>query len=201
MTKKVNLVTDAGADVSTVNHAVSQRIKLYRKQKKLSLDELSRRANISKGMLVEIEGCKANPSIALLCRLGAAMGVSVADFVDVSIKPDVHIIAEAEIPELWKGDKGGSARLLAGSGGPDMTELWSWEMLPGEKFHSSGHPAGTLELLYVQSGTLTLGVKDILYKVNSGCSATARTDVPHFYENLEEHPLKFIMTVNEKASW
>ena len=200
MTKKVNLVTEAGADVSTVNEAVSHRIKQYRKQKKLSLDELSRRANVSKGMLVEIEGCKANPSIALLCRLAAAMGVSVADFVDVSTRPDVHIIADAEISELWKGEKGGSARLLAGSGGPDMTELWMWEMQPGEKFSSPGHPSGTLELLYVQAGTLTLGVKDSLFQVITGYSATARTDAPHFYENQGESILKFIMTVNEKAS-
>ena len=74
MTKKVNLMTDADSIVSTVNEAVSQRIKLYRKQKKISLDELSRRAGVSKGALVEIEGCRANPSIALLCRLAAAMG-------------------------------------------------------------------------------------------------------------------------------
>ncbi|EMW6553123.1 helix-turn-helix transcriptional regulator [Citrobacter cronae] len=200
MTKKVNLMTDAGADVSTVNEAVSQRIKQYRKQKKMSLDELSRQANVSKGALVEIEGCKANPSIALLCRLAAAMGVSVADFVDVGTKPTVHLIAECEIPELWKGDKGGRARLLAGSGGPDMTELWMWEMQPGEKFASPGHSTGTLELFYVQTGTLTLGVQEHLYLVNSGCSATARTDVPHFYENRGESPLIFIMTVNEKAS-
>ncbi len=200
MTKKVNIMTDAGADVSTVNEAVSQRIKQYRKQKKMSLDELSRQANVSKGALVEIEGCKANPSIALLCRLAAAMGVSVADFVDVGTKPTVHLIVEGEIPELWKGDKGGRARLLAGSGGPDMTELWMWEMQPGEKFASPGHTTGTLELFYVQTGTLTLGVQEHLYLVNSGCSATARTDVPHFYENRGESPLIFIMTVNEKAS-
>lgn len=193
-------MTEAGADVNTVNEAVSQRIKQYRKQKKMSLDELSRRANVSKGALVEIEGCKANPSIALLCRLAAAMGVSVADFVDVGSKPTVHLIAEVEIPELWKGDKGGRARLLAGSGGPDMTELWMWEMQPGEKFASPGHPEGTLELFYVQMGTLTLGVQDHLYQVNTRCSATARTDVPHFYENRGEGPLTFIMTVNEKAS-
>ncbi len=81
-----------------------------------------------------------------------------------------------------------------------MTELWLWEMPPGEKFESPGHPAGTLELLYVQAGTLTLSVKDSLYQVNTGCSATARTDVPHFYANQGETPLNFIMTVNEKAS-
>ncbi len=200
MTKKVNLMTDANSIASSVNEAVSQRIKLYRKQKKISLDELSRRAGVSKGALVEIEGCRANPSIALLCRLAAAMGVSVADFVDVSSKPTVHLIAEDEIPELWEGEKGGRARLLAGSGGPDMTELWMWEMQPGEKFASPGHSSGTLELLYVKSGTLTLGVKESVFQVTAGFSVTAKTDVPHFYENQGENPLDFIMTVNEKAS-
>ncbi len=28
-----------------------------------------------------------------------------ADFVDVSAKPTVHLIAEDEIPELWEGEK------------------------------------------------------------------------------------------------
>ncbi|HCT2587248.1 helix-turn-helix domain-containing protein [Escherichia coli] len=200
MTKKVNLMTDVNSIVSTVNEAVSQRIKLYRKKKKISLDELSRRAGVSKGALVEIEGCRANPSITMLCRLAAAMGVSVADFVDVSSKPTVHLITESEIPELWEGEKGGKARLLAGSGGPDMTELWMWEMQPGEKFASPGHTEGTLELFFVQSGTLTLGIQEHEYLVKTGCSATARTDVPHFYENQGESPLVFIMTVHEKVS-
>ena len=107
MTKKVNLMTDANAIVNTVNEAVSQRIKQYRKQKKISLDELSRRAGVSKGALVEIEGCRANPSIALLCRLATAMGVSVADFVDVSSKPTVLLIAEDEIQNCGKVKKAG----------------------------------------------------------------------------------------------
>ena len=41
-------MTDANSIASSVNEAVSQRIKLYRKQKKISLDELSRQAGVSK---------------------------------------------------------------------------------------------------------------------------------------------------------
>ena len=68
MTKKVNIPTDSGADLQTVSQAVAVRIKAFRQQQKLSLDELSRRAGVSKGMLVEIEKCLANPSIAMLCK-------------------------------------------------------------------------------------------------------------------------------------
>ena len=45
---------------------------------------------------------------------------------------------------------------LAGTAGPNMIELWRWEMQPGEAFTSPGHPATTFELLHVEAGALTL---------------------------------------------
>nr|CAB3502892.1 unnamed protein product [Digitaria exilis] len=119
-------MTDSGADIAQISLALATRIRNWRKEKKLSLDELSRRASVSKGMLVEIEKGAANPSIAILCKLAAALGVSVADIVNVSSEPRVHVIEEAAIPVLWQGPQGGYARLLAGTSGPDMIELWQW---------------------------------------------------------------------------
>ncbi len=71
----------------------------------MSLDELSRRASISKGMLVEMEKA-ANPSITILCKLAAALGVSVADIVNVASEPALHIIPAEQIPTLWQGPLG-----------------------------------------------------------------------------------------------
>lgn len=197
MTDKVNILTDAGADIARVSLAVATRIRSWRKEKKLSLDELSRRAGVSKGMLVEIEKGTANPSIALLCKLAAALGISVAEIVNVASDPMVQVIEAAAIPVLWQGERGGSARLLAGSAGPDMIELWRWEMYPGERFTSPGHPSGTFELLHVESGTLTLRVEETLTQVAAGASAVARTEAAHSYANEGEGPLRFTMTVAE----
>lgn len=197
MTKKVNILTGAGADVHTVTEAVSRRLKEHRKQQKISLDELSRRAGVSKGMLVEIEKGTANPSIAILCKIAASLGLSVADIVDVASTPTVHLIEPSAIPTLWTGPLGGSARLLAGTSGPDMIELWRWEMHPGERFSSQGHPAGTCELFHVELGSLTLMVDETTLIIGQGCSAVARTDVPHAYSNESDSPLRFTMTVAE----
>ncbi|MEL2239722.1 helix-turn-helix domain-containing protein [Leclercia adecarboxylata] len=197
MTDKVNIMTATGADVAQVSLAVANRIRNWRKEKKLSLDELSRRACVSKGMLVEIEKGAANPSIAILCKLAAALGISVADIVNVASEPQVHIIEEAAIPVLWQGEKGGSARLLAGTAGPDMIELWRWEMQPGESFSSPGHPAGTFELLHVEAGVLTLKVEESVNQVIAGASAVAKTDAAHSYVNDGESVLRFTMTVAE----
>ncbi|NYS30841.1 helix-turn-helix transcriptional regulator [Pantoea sp. WMus005] len=197
MTKKVNITTDAGADVASVNQAVSDSIKSWRKSQKLSLDELSRRAGVSKGMLVEIEKGAANPSIAILCKVAAALGVSVADIVNVSHAPDAWLIETSDMPVLWQGEQGGSAKMLAGTRGPDMIELWRWQMFAGEVFSSTGHSSGTLELLHVEQGTLALTVGEQSLVVQQGCAAVARTDIPHAYASADDQPVIFTMTVAE----
>ena len=197
MTDKVNIMTEQGADVAQVSLAVANRIRNWRKEKKLSLDELSRRASVSKGMLVEIEKGSANPSIGILCKLSAALGLSVADLVNVSSEPAVHLVDAPEIPTLWHGPLGGTARLLAGTTGPDMIELWQWEMAPGERFDSDGHTTGTVELFHVEQGILTIGIDGEQWQVKAGQSLVARTDVPHHYANSAETPLRFTMTVAE----
>lgn len=199
MNKKVNISTSTGADATVINETLASAVRQYRSQRKMSLDELSRLAGVSKGMLVEIEACRANPSIALLCRLASAMGVSVADMVNVASQSHVRLIMPADIPCLWHGDRGGSARLLAGTSGPDMVELWEWKMYTGEAFTSDGHPNGTSELIHVVQGRLQLIVGEEAVIVDEGCSAIARTDVPHSYACASEGIMVFTMTVSERA--
>ncbi len=81
-------------------------------------------------MLVEIEKGSANPSIAILCKLAAAGPVG-GGHRQRDPRPAAYLIESQDIPTLWHGDRGGSARLLAGTRGPNMIELWRWEMAPG----------------------------------------------------------------------
>ncbi|ELY5928863.1 helix-turn-helix domain-containing protein [Cronobacter turicensis] len=197
MTQKVNIMTEPGADIDSLSVALAQRLKSWRKEHNVTLDTLSRRAGVSKGMLVELEKAAANPSIAILCKIAAALGLSVADLLDVASQPAARLTEASQIPVLWTGDSGGTARLLAGTSGPSMVELWRWEMRPGERFTSPGHPQGTAELLHVEQGILTLSVNDERLHINAGASAVARTDAPHGYANEQQATLIFTMTVYE----
>ncbi|PSS64529.1 XRE family transcriptional regulator [Ensifer sp. NM-2] len=197
MEKKVNISTETVADVRRVSATVSQNLKLFRRQNGLSLDELSRRSGVSKGMLVEIEKGSANPSIATLCRAATALGVSIADFVGVASSVPVRIVPPEDASTLWRGPNGGSATLLVGTNGPDEIELWRWSMFPGEVFESPGHSPGTLELLNVESGELTFRLEDNEQVVQAGSSVLARTESPHAYVNRGEGELRFVMAVAE----
>jgi transcriptional regulator with XRE-family HTH domain len=176
---------------------VSSRIRDRRRDQRLSLDRLAVLAGVSKGMLVQIEQGQANPSIATLCKVAAALGASVADLVQVAGRHPAEVMPAASPRLLWRGPKGGSATLLVGSAGPDMLELWSWELRPGERYDAPAHPEGTQELLHVERGRLALAFGEVSYVIETGGSAVAQTDRPHAYACDGKRPAQFTMVVAE----
>jgi transcriptional regulator with XRE-family HTH domain len=176
---------------------VSGRIRQKRTDQRLSLDRLSTLAGVSKGMLVQIENGQANPSIAILCRVAAALGASVADLVQVPGQHPAEVLPAGAPRLLWRGAKGGSATLLVGSTGPDMLELWAWELRPGERYDAQAHSLGTRELIHVVSGRLALVFDDVSYVIGNGASAAAHTDRPHAYVCDGKKPVRFTMVVAE----
>lgn len=179
--------------------AVATRIATLRKEHGLSFDALAQRAGVSKGTLVQIEQGRANPSISTLCRLAAALEVSVADLVTPVEGPEhvVTVIGPSGVRCLWNGPQGGSAVLMAGTPGPEMLELWQWELMPGERFDANGHGSGTREIVHVMSGNLALEIDGQTAIVGTGSSAIARTDKPHAYRNPGNSPVRFTMVVHE----
>ena len=189
------LVTSADRHVVKL---LSERIRTRRRDRRLSLDRLAALAGVSKGALVQIEAGDANPSIATLCKLSAALGASVADLVQASGQHPAEVLPATAPRLLWRGPKGGSATLLVGSPGPDMLELWSWELRPGERYEASAHPPGTQELMHVVSGALTLSFGEVSYVIQSGGSAVAHTDRPHAYVCDGRRAVRFTMVVSER---
>jgi transcriptional regulator with XRE-family HTH domain len=205
MTKKVNKMVKPRNEPNSeeaMGAAVAQRISSLRKAQNFTFDALAMRARVSKGTLVQIEQERANPSISTLCRLAIALGVSVADLVAPASEAQsmVSVVGKSETRNLWTGPHGGSAVLLAGTAGPDMLEMWRWELKPGERFEASRHGRGTRELIHVTSGRLFLEVEGKGTIVGAGATAIALTDRPHAYSNPGKSSVCFFMTVDEPVT-
>ncbi|MFW6130154.1 MAG: helix-turn-helix domain-containing protein, partial [Atribacterota bacterium] len=56
---------------------IGKRIKIIRKQKKLSLKELAEKTELSKSFLSELERSKKSPRIATLKKIAEGLGVNV----------------------------------------------------------------------------------------------------------------------------
>jgi transcriptional regulator with XRE-family HTH domain len=182
-------------DADEVAAAIARNAKVLRSERGWSLDQLAGRSDISKGMLVQIEQARTNPSIATLCRLADAFGVTLAQLVELDDGTTVRVVDPAEVVRLWTGAPGSTGDLLAGTDRSEHVELWRWTLAAGDEHASVGHLPGTKELIAVLTGTLTLEVGGTDHPVVAGGAVLFDADRPHRYRNVEPTPLDLILVV------
>ncbi|WP_090938455.1 helix-turn-helix domain-containing protein [Nonomuraea jiangxiensis] len=182
-------------DPDLINQAIATNVRAHRAHRGLTLDALAARSGVSRGMLVQVEQGRTNPSVSTLTRIASALGVTVARLVEVSDVPVVRVVSKADVVTFHQGDV--QARLLVGADMPLILELWDWRLAPGEHHDGDAHPAGTREMVTVLAGELTLTVYGRAYTVGQDDAALFTADRPHRYANLGSEDLRFVMVVAE----
>jgi transcriptional regulator with XRE-family HTH domain len=183
-------------DPEDVNAAVGRNVRGHRTRLAWTLDDLAARAGVSKGMLSQVEQGRTNPSVATVCRLATALGVSLASLVEAPEAPSARVVRAKEAVTLWTGGhQDSAARLLVGSGTSQQVELWDVRMVPGDGYASEGHPSGTRELLLVIDGELTLELDGDPHLVGPGDAIAFAADRRHAYRNKGTTPLRYSLSV------
>ncbi|MEQ9334663.1 XRE family transcriptional regulator [Thalassobaculum sp.] len=184
------------AEADQMAAVIARNVALRRHGQRLSYEQLARRAGVSKGVVVQIEQARSNPNIATLCRLASALGVAVVDLLEEGAGAAVRIVRAADVPVLWRGAGGGRGRLLAGTRGPDMLELWEWELCAGERYDGAAHAAGTREVLHVIEGRLAVELDGERFELDRGDGMTFAADRRHAYLAVSDR-VRFTMIVHE----
>ncbi|MFE3654186.1 helix-turn-helix domain-containing protein [Streptomyces sp. NPDC059122] len=184
------------AETAAALRAVAHNVKAARLRAGLSLDELGRRAQVSKGALVGLEKAQGNPNLATLVRLADTLGISVSTLMQGPPEGRVRITAADAVAPLWTGARGSQARLMLTTSGPAPVEVWRWQLEPDEEYPSHPHQAGVVETVSVTSGRMTLVVDGIEHTVEAGQTATFDGDAPHAYRGSGTGTCDLIMTVH-----
>lgn len=175
--------------------ALARNLRRLRGERGLTLDELARRAGVSRSMLIQIEQRRVNPTLATLVRLAQALDVGLAELVELGGRRRVRIVARDEAVELWASPGGGTGRLLVGSDQLDHIEFWDWRLEPGDVHEAEAHAPGTAEIVHVLEGALTLAVDGEPHTATAGESIVFPADADHTYSNEGTHPLRLFMIV------
>lgn len=181
--------------LGAVTNAVAVNVREQRKRLAWTLDTLASRAGLSKGIVVQVEQARANPSLATLSKLGEALGLSMSDLIAVGEAPAVRVVDSASAPVLWEGDPGSRARLLIGSHTPDLLEMWDWSLAPGERYQGRAHGPDARELITVTEGELTLTVSGQDHLIRAGDSVSYEADRPHSFNNESPDVVSFVLVV------
>ena len=185
-----------GSDPDAVTAAVGRNLRRLRTRRAWTLDELAGRSGVSKGMLIQIEQSRTNPSLGTLCRVAEALDVSLARLVDLDEAPAVRVVTADQGVLLWRDGEASHGRLLVGTDRDAHIELWDWLLAPGVAHTSEAHAPGIEELLHVTEGVLTLEVDGTTHEVGPAGAVAFQADRPHAYRNAAAAtPVRFTMTV------
>lgn len=166
--------------------AVGERIKAQRQQLKLSLDDLSLRAGVSKSMLSQIERNQANPTVAVVWRLANALEIPLPELLGspAQATPSIVTVPAHATPSLRTQDERCELRIL---GPVEMAGQFEWYELmvqPGGVLDSQAHEPGSREHLSVLTGALEVTAGQQTQRIKTGETARYAVDQPHAIRNI-----------------
>ncbi len=189
---------DAGDDVGAAELArrVADALRKYRRDRQLSLDDLSARSGVSRAALSQIEGGRTNPTLAVLWKIAVGLEIPFHDLLGTNSQEGVLILRAGDAPPLRSADSRTESRLLSPGGASTDTEVYELKLLPKALHRSEAHARGTTETVVVLTGVMRLNVGGSAYDLSAGDSVYFRADVEHSYENRSTRETRCIDVIH-----
>ncbi len=189
---------EAGDEVGAADLArrVADSLRAFRKERQLSLDDLSARSGVSRAALSQIEGGRTNPTLAVLWKIAVGLEIPFNDLLNLGRDESVIVLRAGDAPPLRSADARTESRLLSPGGASTDTEVYELRLLPKAVHKSEAHARGTTETLIVLTGALRLVVAGQTYDLGAGDSVYFRADVEHVYENRNTRETRCIDVIH-----
>jgi transcriptional regulator with XRE-family HTH domain len=164
---------------------IGERLKELRTHAGLSLERLSRRTGVSRGMLGQIELGRSVPTIAVLARIAAAFELPVTAFLASPLAGEqrVQVLRVTACQRLESADGKFVSRALFPFSVPRKAELYELTLSPGCSHASAAHGLGTTENLAVARGSIDVEVSGAVHELGAGDAIYFVADVPHRCSN------------------
>jgi len=165
---------------------VGDTLATLRQSRALSLDELSRKAGVSKSMLSQIERGQANPTVAVVWRLANALDVAMGDLLGNAppAQAAIDVLAAHAAPAIRSPDGLCELRILGPIALAGQFEWYALSIQPGGALESQAHEKGTQEHLTNTAGTLEVLAGEQVQRIRNGETARYAADRPHRIANV-----------------
>ncbi|MEM7169954.1 MAG: cupin domain-containing protein [Pseudomonadota bacterium] len=177
---------EGGASQSAL---LGQKLRRLRKQKGLSLTDLSKATGISVGFLSQVERDKSNPSVKTLHDISRALDVNITWFFSEESEknPERSSGPVVRLRDRKKIRYGIDIcdELLSPLTSRNIELIWS-EFKPGASSGLDPYKHDGDEVGVVLSGVLDLTIGDTTYRLEAGDSFGFKSTTPHRYENPGE---------------
>jgi len=183
--------------IDTEPPRVGAALQALRSSRGLSLDDLSKRAGVSKSMLSQIERNQANPTVAVVWRLASALGVELAELLEGArpVEAGIAHVAAHATPSLRSPDGHRELRILGPIELAGQFEWYELTVQPGGALESQAHEPGSREHLSVLTGSLEITAQGVTSKLKPGETARYAVDGPHAIRNTGKSAATALLVV------
>lgn len=181
---------------------VSRRIKEYRLEKRLTLQELAERSNVSKGLISQIENGRSIPSLPVLFGIIQSLEIAVSSFfdgLDVQVSP-VIVQRKKDYESFTKEDAKGFIyrRILSRNVSASTVDFVILELNKNSKREEVSTDA--FEFKYIIQGQCEYLVNGEKYLLQEGDSLFFDGRLPHLPKNkgMEKCLMLIVYFFNQK---
>ena len=179
---------------------LGQRIRSERISRGYSLDLLAERSGVSRSMLSAVErGAKA-PTVVILDRIAAGLGLSIEVLVGPERTARVIVLRSAD-QEVERDPSGWERRIVAPllPGGGEL-ELLRMTLDPGvDAGRFAPHTHGAREYVVVERGSLLLTLDGSPHLLHAGDSVHYDADCDHGFANPADTPCVYYLAMEHSA--
>jgi transcriptional regulator with XRE-family HTH domain len=163
---------------------VAARIKRWRGEAGLSLQELANRSDVSPSTIHKIEHCQTVPTIAVVLKLAAGLGRHATELFDDSTEASQAMLTRCDDRQRLASNCGARIEALTAEHG--ARELGFWRVVHPAGFRFGGDALGQLSgeiVLMVEDGELHVTVGDEHFDLRSGDTLHWKASSPSAWEN------------------
>ncbi len=182
--------------MENINNSISKNLKQLRKEKGLTLEELSASSGVSKSMLGEIERSSTNPTILVLWKIADGLKIPLTKLIKEE-ELDYSIVRNDELKVIDKEEKYCIYSVFPYY---DLhnSEILKLEIEPHSKLSNSGHMNGVDEYIYVVKGNVKLILDSEEFILHEGDSIRFKGELSHEIINCYDSTVNLINILNYK---
>jgi transcriptional regulator with XRE-family HTH domain len=184
--------------VTDVHARLAARLRSLRDERGLTLDGLAERAGVSRSMISLIERGESSPTAAVLDRLAAGLGVTLASLFAEEASPDASPVSRRADQITWRDPETGYVRRnLSPPSFPSPIELVEVILPAGARvaYDTAARAVGISQQVWVLKGPIELTVGNVTHTLGTGDCLAMRVDRPTMFRNPADHPARYVVAL------
>ena len=173
---------------------ISARIRRWREEAGLTLQELAKRSGLATSTVQKVETGQMIPSVAVLLKLSHGLGRRPTELIREGDSDLEVAYVRAEDRDTTGHEKSMLIERLSGDLSEPALEMWRVHLQPDASSGSAPIHYEGEEIIVCEKGRVSIAIGDDEYEVRAGDSLHFKAHLPHSWRNRGRREARFTVT-------